>query len=74
MEVEVFREERPAGPLAVGILQGEQPRTEPFRRDAGPRARPHLRRGAHEVALHLPPQSRVGVKQPVEQGGVAGHC
>ena len=64
------REERAARPLAVGVLQCEQPRAEPLGGDAGPSRSPDLPRQASEVALDLPAQRRVGVEQPVEQRGI----
>ena len=73
VEVETAREERAAGPLAVGILQCEQLRAEPLGGDPGPSCRPHLPRQSCEVALDLPAQCRVGVEQPVQQRGIDRH-
>ncbi len=63
-------EERAAGPLAVRVLQGEQPGAEPLGRDASAGRRPDLLRGAEQVPLDLPAQRGVGVEQPVDQGTV----
>ena len=65
LEVEVGREERAAGPLAVRVLQGEQSGAEALGRDAGAGRLPDVVRRAEQVPLDLPAQRGVGVEQPV---------
>ena len=52
-------------PLAIGILQREQPRGVAFMRHARPRRLPHLFGRTRQIALHLPPQCGVGIQQPL---------
>lgn len=67
-------EVRPAGPLAVPILQLQQPGTHPLRRDPRPGRRPHHITLLRQITLHLPAQRRVGVEQPSQQCLVKSHA
>ena len=68
MKVEVGREERAARPLTVGVLQREQPCAEALGRGPRPRRFPDLGGFAHQIALDLPAQRRIGVEQPGDEG------
>ena len=55
-----------ASPGAVGLLQCENPRAEPFVRDAGALRGKGCGRGADEVAHRLPADGGIGIEEPVD--------
>lgn len=56
--------EGPTTPHPIGTLKPDQPSPEPLKTNPSPSSTPNSRRRPHQIPLHLPPQRRVGVKQP----------